>query len=198
MPRKKRLSADERRKQILQIATELFAEKGFAGTRTREIADIANISETLIFQHFKSKEDLYKAILLENLVHHPLQPEILNYESVNDDFAVFHTTAAHIFRNMNNPSLIRLFLYGILENPQLLIFSDKREQNIKHHLGNYIQKRIDDGAFVQTNAPLAAQSFIYSVSMFCLQQVLAGTTPGDSEEEFINNVVQIYINGLVK
>lgn len=199
MARKIRLSADERRKQIMQIATGLFAEKGFAGTRTREIADKAGISETLVFYHFKSKDELYKAILLENLAHHPLQPEIERYENLNDDFAVFHTTAAHIFKNMKKPSLIRLFLYGVLENPQLLRLSDKRNQNgIQQHLGKYIQKRIDDGAYVQTNAYLAAQSFIYSVSMFCLQQVLAGTTKDASADEYINSIVHIYVNGLVK
>lgn len=199
MAEKERLSADERRKQIIRIATEFFAEKGFAGTRTREIADMAGISETLIFQHFKSKEELYREILLENLAHHPLQPEIEHYESLNDDLTVFHTTAAHIVRNMNNPSLIRLFLYGVLENPQLLMLSEKRDHTgIQRHLANYIQKRIDDGAFIQTNASLAAQSFIYSVSMFCLQRVLAETTQGDSANGFIKNLVQIYINGLIK
>jgi hypothetical protein len=98
---------------------------------------------------------------------------------------------------MNKSSLIRLFLYGVLENPQLLKLLDKRDQKgIQQHLERYIQKRIDDGSFIQTNPSLVAQSFIYSVSMFCLQQVLAGTILEDSADEFINNIVQIYINGL--
>lgn len=193
MSDKKRLSADERRKQIMQVATELFAEKGFEGTRTREIADRAGICETLIFQHFKSKEELYREILLENLSHHPLEPEIEQYEKQNDDLAVFHNTAVHIVRNMNNSSLIRLYLYGVLENPQLLMAFNKQERKgIQHHLSKYIQKRIDDGAFRQLNASLVAQSFIYSLSMFCLQQVLAGSTAGDLASDYIDNVVQIY------
>ena len=61
MKRNERLIGEERRKQIINAALTLFAEKGFSGTRTREIAELANVSETLIFQHFKTKEDLYRA-----------------------------------------------------------------------------------------------------------------------------------------
>jgi AcrR family transcriptional regulator len=60
----------ERRGQIIDATLELFAEKGFSGTKTREIAERAGISETLIFQHFKTKGDLYRAAFLRyiNLV----------------------------------------------------------------------------------------------------------------------------------
>jgi len=60
---KKRMSADERRAQIVEVATALFAQKGFKGTTTREIAAKAGISEAIIFRHFSKKEDLYTAIV---------------------------------------------------------------------------------------------------------------------------------------
>ena len=52
----------ERREAILQTAVPLFAEKGFHGVKTREIANAAGVSEALVFQHFESKEALFKAI----------------------------------------------------------------------------------------------------------------------------------------
>ncbi len=45
---KERLSADKRRQQIVEAAVELFSRKGFRGTRTREIAEAAGISEAMI------------------------------------------------------------------------------------------------------------------------------------------------------
>lgn len=58
-----RLDSDERRKAIVAAAVPLFAKKGFAGTTTRELAEVAGISEGLLFRHFPSKKHLYGEIL---------------------------------------------------------------------------------------------------------------------------------------
>lgn len=58
-----RLDSDERRKAIVTAAIPLFAGKGFAGTTTRELAEVAGISEALLFRHFPSKVSLYREIL---------------------------------------------------------------------------------------------------------------------------------------
>ncbi len=54
-----RLTADERRIEILRAAERLFAEKGFHGATTRDLADAAGVSEALIFKYFPTKERLY-------------------------------------------------------------------------------------------------------------------------------------------
>jgi AcrR family transcriptional regulator len=58
-----RLDGDERRKAIVAAAVPLFARKGFAGTTTRELAEVAGISEALLFRHFPTKKQLYGEIL---------------------------------------------------------------------------------------------------------------------------------------
>lgn len=60
-----RLKGKIRKAEIIASAASLFAEKGFNGTKTREIAARAGVSEALIFKYFPSKEDLYGAILAE-------------------------------------------------------------------------------------------------------------------------------------
>lgn len=58
-----RMSGEERRAQIVRVATRLFAERGFRGTTTREIAQAAGVSEAMIFRHFATKQDLYRTII---------------------------------------------------------------------------------------------------------------------------------------
>jgi len=53
-----RVTGTERRKQIIWVATELFARQGFKATTTRQIAQQARINEAIIFRHFPHKEDL--------------------------------------------------------------------------------------------------------------------------------------------
>lgn len=52
-----------RKEKIVQTATTLFAEKGFADTSTKEISLTAEVSEALIFKHFGSKERLLSYII---------------------------------------------------------------------------------------------------------------------------------------
>jgi AcrR family transcriptional regulator len=58
-----RLQAGERRVAIVDAAKPLFAQHGFVGTTTRQIAQAAGVSEALVFQHFPSKAALYREIL---------------------------------------------------------------------------------------------------------------------------------------
>lgn len=51
------------KQRIIEVATELFAQNGFAGASTREICKRANTNIGMISYYFGSKEDLYKQIL---------------------------------------------------------------------------------------------------------------------------------------
>ncbi len=51
------------RERLLETATELFAEKGYAATSVREIVERAGVSKPVLYYYFKSKEGLFYAIL---------------------------------------------------------------------------------------------------------------------------------------
>ena len=53
------MTGDERRKEIIRAAMDVFARNGFSGSTTREISENAGISEAMIYSHFRNKEDLY-------------------------------------------------------------------------------------------------------------------------------------------
>jgi TetR/AcrR family transcriptional regulator len=62
----------ERRKEarpgeLLAAALELFVEKGYAATRSEEVARRAGVSKGTLFLYFASKEELFKAVVRENL-----------------------------------------------------------------------------------------------------------------------------------
>jgi len=54
----------EAKRLLLESARELFAERGYAGTSTREIAKAAAVSEPMIFRHFGSKAGLFEEAVL--------------------------------------------------------------------------------------------------------------------------------------
>src|SRR5438067_7726011 len=57
-----KLSSEDRRQAIIRAVRKVFADKGFHGTTTRELADAAGVSEGLLFKHFPNKEALYSAM----------------------------------------------------------------------------------------------------------------------------------------
>jgi len=67
-PKRTRLRAEERREKILEAARKVFPESGFAGARTRRIAEEAGITEALLYRFFPSKSEIFRAA-----VHEPLE-----------------------------------------------------------------------------------------------------------------------------
>jgi AcrR family transcriptional regulator len=64
-PRQRRKEA--RPQELLAAALELFVEKGFAATRTEEVAQHAGVSKGTLYLYYPSKEELFKAVVRQNL-----------------------------------------------------------------------------------------------------------------------------------
>jgi len=58
-----RLKAAQRRVQLIEVATKLFARSGFDATTTAAIADAAGVTEPILYRHFKSKQEMFVAIV---------------------------------------------------------------------------------------------------------------------------------------
>jgi AcrR family transcriptional regulator len=58
-----RLKGPQRRQQLMEVATRLFARMGYEATTTAAIARAARITEPILYRHFKSKSELFVAIV---------------------------------------------------------------------------------------------------------------------------------------
>lgn len=59
----KRPTGSDRRAELIQIASQLFAERGFLATTIRDIADAAGIQSGSLYHHFTSKESMVEELL---------------------------------------------------------------------------------------------------------------------------------------
>jgi AcrR family transcriptional regulator len=80
--RRKRMSADARREVIEHAASEVFAERGYHLASIDEIARRSGVTAPVVYDHFESKQDLYKH-LLERHLHELL--ELWREELAGDD-----------------------------------------------------------------------------------------------------------------
>lgn len=57
-----RLKAPQRREQLIEVATKIFAKWGYEGGTTAAIAEAAGVTEPILYRHFASKQELFVAI----------------------------------------------------------------------------------------------------------------------------------------
>ena len=67
MSAKPRLSAPERRSQLMEVGRKVFAESGYESTAIEEVARRAGVSKPIVYEHFGSKEGLHAAIVEREL-----------------------------------------------------------------------------------------------------------------------------------
>jgi len=197
-----RMTAEDRRKQIILIAAELFSQKGFRGTTTKEIADRAGVSEAIIFRHFATKDDLYAAILSFKIQQagERLNTQLTEAARRKDDQVFFGSLAFEMLEfHCKDESFIRLLLYSALEGHDLSSFVfHSAARDFKERIHRYIQQRIADGVFRQINPAVAARAFIGMV----LHQAEMRTIYKATDELKISNkqiaerFVEIFLNGI--
>ena len=74
----------QRRAKILEAATQVFIEHGYERATMKHVMEAASVSRGGLYQYFSNKEDLYEAILEENLMKEVLQTkELLNEKNVS-------------------------------------------------------------------------------------------------------------------
>ena len=118
-PPRLRLAARDRRTQILAAALEIFAEQGFHGTRTRDLARRAGVSEALVFRHFPTKEALIRAIL--DLVGFEARIQMMetHLTRLPPRQALVALAEQFLTQLRDRPGVFRVVFFGIMETPHL-------------------------------------------------------------------------------
>jgi AcrR family transcriptional regulator len=197
-----RLSAIDRRQQILEVASATFARKGYQGTTTREIAEQAGINEALLFRHFPSKENLYWTLIEELCTARGRRDRIKRILEVDGpDTEVFEALACEFLtRTERDRELTRLLWFTALENHELSAqFFNTFVAGYFDALAGHIRARIRQGAFRKTDPLLAARGFVGMVVYHFLIQEFFG---GEGRQKFeprqvAQTLTQIWLAGMV-
>jgi len=199
-----RMSAEDRKIQILRVAVGLFSRKGFGGTTTREIAQAAGVSEAMVFRHYSTKQELYTAIL----DHKACSGDAMNPEELvagamqeKDDRAVFQRLAlGALEHHESDPEFQRLLLHSALEGHELAqMFFEKFVQRVYALLGNYIAGRQRDGAMIDIDPAIVVRAFIGMIVHHSLNNNLWDPKRRllrISNEEAAKHFTDILLNGI--
>ena len=199
----------ERRKEarpgeLLDAALDLFVEKGFAATRAEEVAARAGVSKGTLFLYFQSKEDLFKAVVRQNISSHfkEWNDTFENYQGTSFEMVslcmhewwrrVGATRASGIEKLMlseagNFPDLAAFYHQEVVEPGQGLI-------------RRILQRGIHRGEFKKMDLDFAVFSIISPMIFMMLAKHSATTCISDAvkmdPEKYIATQLQIILYGM--
>jgi TetR/AcrR family transcriptional regulator len=196
------MSGDDRRRQLLDVAIELFSQKGFGGTTTKEIAAAAGVTEAIIFRHFATKQDLYQAILdikckCDGTVD--WMAELQALIDVNDDEGLFRFLLKKILEfDREEPRFCRLLMHASLEGNELaLMHNAQMAMPVGAKFKEYIAKRQAAGALRQLDPTVVIFALAGIPKYYAMQKYMyrnADVTLTD--EQAIEGFLDILMNGL--
>jgi AcrR family transcriptional regulator len=131
--------AQDSRDEILKAAMRLFAIRGFHETSMAEVARGASVSKALIFWHFKTKEELFMAVL--NRLLEPYFIDFTEEASALDEKAqILRLIELYLQFVRENASSIRFFVARLLHDEKL---SDGLTSQVLEIYGGYRTLLVD-------------------------------------------------------
>lgn len=122
------------RDRLLEVATGLFAQKGYAGTFVREIVQMAGVTKPVLYYYFESKEGLFHAILNRAARE---QERIL--EEVLQSPGSVLERLTHLYRHLYHGLIEHQSLFQMIHN---LLFSP-RQGAPKHDLDRFRERMVE-------------------------------------------------------
>ena len=142
---------EDRPAEITQAALAAFAEKGYAATKVDEVAKRAGVSKGLLYLYFKTKEDLFKAVIrsflsprIDALIDNIEQSELSAEDFVRGPFLTFATSLP------KSPAkvLVRLMIAEGPKHPDLIAwYWDNVVSRALDALRTLIERGVDNGEF---------------------------------------------------
>lgn len=200
----------ERRKEarpgeLLDAALTLFVEKGFAATRVEEVAARAGVSKGTLFLYFPSKEDLFKAVVRENIAG--------RFDEWNQELETFDGSSADLVRyclhswweriGMTPASgITKLVMSEARMFPELAAFYEHEViEPGDRLLRRVLERGISRGDFRPTNLDYAVYSLISPMIFLLMWKHSLGPCCPSTREidpvQFIDTQVDLILHGLV-
>ncbi|MGV3570121.1 MAG: TetR family transcriptional regulator [Ramlibacter sp.] len=199
----------ERRKEarpgeLLDAALDLFVEKGFAATRSEEVAARAGVSKGTLFLYFPSKEELFKAVVRENISG--------RFAEWNEEFIAFEGSTADMVRYCMRvwwerlgatraSGITKLMISEARNFPDLAAFYQQEVIQPAHDLlRRILQRGVARGEF----RPLDVEYAVFSISapmifLIMMKHSLGACVPQEypvDPERYIASQVEILLRGM--
>jgi AcrR family transcriptional regulator len=185
-----------RRERILAAAISAFAQGGFDGTSTRAIADVAGVTEPLLFYHFRSKADLYLAAVKDQLekLREGLDDALVADHDARSRLHTFVEVYLRYFTELEPGLTVTLRELNGVPREAADAITRIHHETVIGRLEEILAGGVQEGAFRELAVPACAVAITGIVQIFIRS---GARTPGRfSHEDAVAQVLDYYAAGL--
>ena len=191
---------EDRPAEITEAALSAFAEKGYAATRVDDVAKRAGVSKGLLYLYFKTKEDLFKAVIrsflsprIDALIDNMENTDLSAEEFIRGPFLGF----AKAVPNSPVRVLVRLMIAEGPKHPDLVAwYWENVLQRAIGALRKLIHRGVDNGEFRRTALDEFPQLLAAPVFMSVIWKILFDKHQALDTDRFIETYVDLLLDGI--
>lgn len=198
MPFSVKTKGERTRRAILDAAYELFLEQGYSATSMRQIAERAGLALGGIYNHFDSKEKIFREILIEKHPYRQVLPVIIASPGETVEEFVRNSAQALVTELGKRPDFIKLMFTELVE------FGGKNLGAIIPHtlpqvlpiLHRFIKMRND---VRKIPPPVLFRAFLgMFFSYYMTEYLLTNVDIPEMHENAFDHFVEIFLHGILK
>ena len=191
--------------ELIEAALNLFIEKGIAATKSEEVAQRAGVSKGTLFLYFATKEDLFKAVVRDNIssLFPSWNDELANFKgSCGEMLAYAMNSWWHSMGKTKAGGIVKLVMSEAQNFPDIALFYQQEVITPGTQLlKKILQRGVDSGEFRSLDLEQAVFTLVapmiylmmWNNSMGCC---VSAVNQDMKPEQFIQLQVDVLLNGL--
>jgi AcrR family transcriptional regulator len=189
--------SEETRAKIIESAIKLFSTRGFNAASVDDICKEAGISKGAFYHHFKSKQELFLALLDSWLQTIDNAIEASKDKTVPETFMQMIEAFPYIFESAGEglPIFLEFWLQASRDE-KIWQASIAPYRRYHKHFTLLIKKGVDEGSFVEVDPELASRMIVSTAMGLLLQSLL--DPKGAKWEKVARGSTTMLVNGLLK
>lgn len=194
----------DKRSRILEAATKLFAELGYEGASTRQIAKEAGANMAMINYYFGSKEGVFMEIMTEKIQSFKEELDRINNDKLNGMDKLLRVVEGYALRTLSNNSFHRMMQRELLLAQRPEMFEKIKDAKATNLLifENIISNGIAEGSFRPVDVRMLITTIMSTINSVALSpsKITSGISLDiniKKDRELIKERLIAYLNDLI-
>jgi AcrR family transcriptional regulator len=190
---------DETQERIVQAATRVISDVGYARATTRAIAAEAGVNEVTIFRRFGNKKNLLMAVAYRNSARPELEEALKSQFSGNYRQDLLNLGNGFLAMMAQHRKAILMSLCEAQRSTDVREVIAQSPLQQRHLLGKYLRRQIQLGVVRELQYPeIVAQAFFGALFEYSISQTLFEERPDEaSPEEIVAQLVEVFLEGTI-
>lgn len=189
----------ETQARILQAAQRLFAQNGYDGTTTRDLAQAAGVAEGTLFRHFENKKAILVEVATQGWID--ILTDLLTELSEMGSYkAVAQVMKRRMLNLHKNADMLRVCFMEAQFHPDL---RDRIQKEVIDKMTDvaeaFFQTAMDRGVYRKMNPRTVAQLFLgmFTIAGFSRNTIMDEKTSPQAMQRMAEEIADIFLNGVL-